>query len=178
MGRAMSSAALPLGHIAAVDALPRTPYLEVYRHTSDAETTLSWVRLRLPGGRIEDLCDGLEDQHREGEKVRGETRIPAGIYELQLRTFADFHKRYSRRFPAWHIGMIEVMGVPNFSGILWHIGNTDKDTAGCLLLGHADVERMRVKTSAVTYERVYRKIAPMIRDGLLTHVHYIDGDLL
>lgn len=177
MGRAMSSA-LPMGHVAAVDALPRPPYLEVYRHTSDAETTLSWVRIQLGGGRSDFLCDGLEDQHRDGPKVRGETRIPAGIYKLRLRTFAGFHARYSDRFPDFHIGMIEVMGVPNFSDILWHILNKESETDGCLGLGQAHEPSMTLRRSAVTYEEVYRKIAPMIRDGRLTHVHYVDGDLL
>ena len=33
------------------------------------------------------------------------------------------------------MGMLHVLDVPNFKYILIHCGNTDEDTAGCLLLG-------------------------------------------
>ena len=76
----------------------------------------------------------LEDQPQT-KKIFGETRIPAGTYELELRTEGTTHEKYLRRFPEFHKGMIHLLNVPNFKYILYHIGNKDDDTAGCMLAG-------------------------------------------
>lgn len=104
-------------------------------------------------------CDTLEDEYRE-VKVKGETRIPAGVYPLKLREFGGFTEKYKRRFPKFHGGMIEVCNVPGFTGILIHCGNTDEDTMGCLLLGQAALGsgEYRLTNSALTYEAFYRKV--------------------
>ncbi len=52
------------------------------------------------------------------------SRIPAGIY---LCARAVFHRGGYETF--------EVIGVPNRSHILFHVGNTEEDTEGCILLG-------------------------------------------
>ena len=38
-------------------------------------------------------CETLEDEYRE-VKVEGETRIPAGTYEIKLRTEGRMNERY------------------------------------------------------------------------------------
>ena len=145
-----------------------TDKLRVIRFHSTDKATLSLVML---GDRV--LCHGLEDEYRS-IKVRGETRIPAGTYRLTLRTEGGFHQRYKR--VTGHIGMIWVRDVPNFKYILWHKGNYERDTDGCLLLGQGDLKAMAVWNSAKTYGRVYRELAPMITSGKLTEVTYIDAD--
>lgn len=114
------------------------------------------------------LCFTLEDEPRE-VKVPGETRIPSGRYQLRLRTWGGFHERYSKKFPQFHKGMIELCGVPGFSDILMHLGNTDDDSAGCLLLG-AQVTENRFRNgylgmSEQGYSRVYPIIAELIEKG-------------
>jgi len=148
-------------------------HLEVFRYLSNANATLSRVYL-VDGARKTLLCHGLEDEYRE-TKIAGETRIPAGQYRVTMRKEGGFHNRYAPRF-AWHIGMIWVRDVPGFKWILWHIGNFETNTDGCLLLGRADTKAMAVWSSGTTYARVYQLIAPMIADGRITHVAYIDGD--
>jgi hypothetical protein len=76
------------------------------------------------------LCYILEDGHRE-VKVRGETRIPAGRYELFPRLSGGFWGRYNRRFG--HDFVIGFKEVPGFKWILIHIGNEVTETEGCLL---------------------------------------------
>ncbi len=112
-------------------------------------------------------CFTLEDEGRS-QKVFGETRIPAGDYALTLRTFGGFHKRYAFRFPAFHKGMIELLEVRGFTDILIHCGNTDDETAGCLLVGDGASQNVAGrKGSLVRSVAAYRRIYPLIATALL-----------
>lgn len=53
--------------------------IKVSRFAADDETTISLVTV---DGEF--VCFGLEDEYRE-IKIPGETRIPAGLYQLKLR---------------------------------------------------------------------------------------------
>ena len=77
-------------------------------------------------------CFVIEDEHRT-KKVYGETRIPEGIYNIDLRREGGFHSRYSKKFSN-HKGMLCLYNKPNwtlenagmsFQYILIHTGNTD-----------------------------------------------------
>lgn len=110
-------------------------------------------------------CYTLEDGHRD-VKVAGETRIPAGRHKLVGRIFGGFYERYKERFKPWHAGMIQLLNVPNFTDILIHCGNTDKHTAGCVLVGtDYNESTMTIQSSAIAYERLYKKIWPEIMAG-------------
>ena len=75
-------------------------------------------------------------------KIYGETRIPAGTYKLTLRAEGGFHNRYLSRYGAeWHKGMIYVNEVPNYTYVLWHVGNDENDTAKVALLAGKTSER-------------------------------------
>lgn len=73
----------------------------------------------------------IEDGYRK-EKVRGETRIPGGRYEIIQRKEGGFFERYKKRFG--HSWVPWLKDVPNFKWILIHIGNLIKETDGCLLI--------------------------------------------
>lgn len=74
------------------------------------------------------LCDTLEDRMRpDGQKVMHETAIANGTYNVVL----SYSPRFKQILP-------EIQGVPNFTGIRIHKGNSDKDTSGCLLVGYWD----------------------------------------
>tara|TARA_R110002074_G_scaffold27512_3_gene79769 strand:+ start:958 stop:1473 length:516 start_codon:yes stop_codon:yes gene_type:complete len=112
------------------------------------------------------LCYTLEDESRT-KKVPGETCIPEGEYRLGFRTVGGFDAKYADRFAKIHMGMLEVLDVPNFSYILIHCGNTDEDTAGCLLLGDSQ-ENNNIKEngfigrSTQAYKRIYQEIAEAV----------------
>ena len=127
------------------------------------------------------LCYTLEDEHRWG-KVLHETRIPAGCYKLKLRTVGGFHGRYEKKYGDMHKGMIHVQDVPNFKYILWHTGNTDDQTSGCLLLGDTQQQNITkskdgfIGSSVDAYRRVYPQIAKALERGDDVEVSYIDLD--
>ncbi len=118
-------------------------------------------------------CFGLEDEHRE-VKVKGETRIPAGIYDINVRTIGGFHNRYKKKFPDIHQGMLQLMNVPGFDYILIHIGNYDGDSAGCILVGSGAIthgNHPMITHSAIAYRELYSKVIDTALAGdLICHV--------
>ena len=96
------------------------------------------------------FCDTLEPTWRDyahGEKkVKGCSAIPEGRYAVALT--------FSPKFQKW---LPELIGVPNFSGIRIHAGNTAKDTQGCILVGR-NIEVGKVLNSAVWANRLKAKI--------------------
>jgi len=112
-------------------------------------------------------CYSLEDESRE-VKIPGETRIPEGRYPIKIRTTGSFHERYRAEF-RFHRGMLEIANIPDFSNVLIHIGNTEKDTAGCLLVGDAisnnKVEPVMLSRSTVAYTRLYKKVIEALEKG-------------
>lgn len=103
-------------------------------------------------------CFTLEDEERE-VKVKHETAIPEGRYEVKLRTVGGFHSRYSKRFPDLHKGMLELQDVPDFKYILIHIGNTEKNTSGCILVGEStNSTKETIERSKLAYIAMYERI--------------------
>ena len=101
----------------------------------------------------------LEDEKRT-EKVYGETRIPAGVYEITLRREGAHHTKYAQKFGAFHKGMLWLRDVPGFEYILIHIGNFDEDTAGCLLVGSAArlMPQKKLEESTEAYRKLYQLV--------------------
>lgn len=100
-------------------------------------------------------CYILEDQDRKLEvhgceaKVKGETCIPRGRYELIIR----FSQRFKKH-------LVAVTGVKCFDGILFHSGNDDDDTDGCLICGATNkaMNDNWVGSSRIAYEQFHQKI--------------------
>ncbi|MCF0190178.1 MAG: hypothetical protein HUJ96_02830 [Marinilabiliaceae bacterium] len=92
------------------------------------------------------FCDTLEDRVRnlnsEADKVPGDTAIPEDKYNVTV-TYSPKFKRY--------LPLIE--DVPYFTGIRIHRGNTDKDTAGCILVGENTVKG-KVINSTIYEQRI------------------------
>jgi len=106
-------------------------------------------------------CWILEDQKQEGKKVYGETRIPAGVYKIELRTEGRLHDKYKKKFPSFHKGMLHIKNIPGFTYVYIHIGNTDDDTLGCPLTGKlASIQDGNIITERSTeaYEKLYKKV--------------------
>ena len=153
--------------------------LEVLRFSSEADSTNGLLFEVTDIGR-KFLAYTLEDEAR-ALKVRGETRVPAGIYKIELRKEGGFHERYTKKYPGIHRGMLHVTDVPNFEYILIHTGNTDEHTAGCLIVGDAQENNQLlpdgfVGKSVNAYKRIYPSIAKAIAEGQEVTIEYIDFD--
>ena len=90
------------------------------------------------------ICNTLEDTDREldqgmtvvaikARKVRGQTAIPKGTYEVTLTVSPKYAKK---PWAAKYEGLVPlVQRVKGFDGIRIHPGNTTEDTSGCILPG-------------------------------------------
>ena len=153
--------------------------LIVLRFSSEADSTHGLLFEHTEVGK-KFLCYTLEDERR-ALKVRGETRVPAGTYKIELRKEGGFHERYTKKYPGLHRGMLHVTDVPNFEYILIHTGNTDEHTAGCLLVGDSQENNQLlpdgfIGKSVNAYKRIYPRIASAIANGEEVTITYQDYD--
>jgi len=146
--------------------------IEVQRIVEDGEATLSTISLE---GSV--FSFGLEDQRQAIAKVMDETRVPAGSYRTLLRDAGGMNKRYHAKFPQIHKGMLHLQGVLGFTYIYFHIGNTDDDTSGCILVGRgASIlqKGLTVQSSTPAYLELYSAVSEAaFRDELTTEIYDI-----
>lgn len=125
-------------------------------------------------------CFILEDEHRD-VKLKGETRIPAGTYKITLRTEGTWNERMKKHSNITirdiHKGMLWLRDVPNFEYILIHPGNSEKDTAGCLLPGYSATidPAISITSSTVAYIDLYRLCIKAFEAGEEVEIEIIDN---
>ena len=104
----------------------------------------------LAGTENQYFCDTLEPRWRDYKngayKVKGHSAIPEGRYAVVIS--------WSPKMKQW---LPILLGVPKFSGIRIHAGNTAEDTEGCILLGK-NREVGKVLDSRIWVQRLKRKI--------------------
>ena len=122
-------------------------------------------RLAVNGSRF---CDSLEDPDRglrqdmslaeiQVIKKPGETAIPVGRYRVDMETYSQRFGR-SQFYQNLCGGRVpRLVGVPGFSGVLIHAGNTAKDTEGCILVGQNEVVG-QVVNSRVALSALYHQM--------------------
>ena len=143
--------------------------LELLRISSQEDST-NGVLFEVTDSGRKFLSYTLEDEYRE-EKIKGETRIPAGRYNITLRTVGGFHEKYKNRCKGIHKGMLWLRDVPNFKYVLIHCGNTDEHTGGCILVGKTQRQNKGkdkdgfIGKSTDSYFDVYPPIAEAIERG-------------
>lgn len=153
--------------------------LEVTRLTSNANSTIGVMH-------IDDrwVAFTCEDAHHD-QKIMGKTRIPAGTYDLALKPVGSskFDGEYSQfKLQGGYHGMIELQNVPNYEGVLIHIGNSAKDTEGCILVGLGanaqpdSAGSFTIQASAVAFYAVYPQIAQALLSGEGASITVVDAD--
>lgn len=140
--------------------------LEVLRFSSQKDST-NGLLFDITDNKRNFICYTLEDEHRD-KKIKHETRIPQGTYQIKLRTWGGFHSKYSRRFANIHIGMLEITNVPGFTDILIHGGNTDEDTSGCLLVGNSQKNNIQTSNGFIGESiEAYLELYKQVKEALL-----------
>lgn len=146
----------------------------VERQESEVDCTLS--KFFSDDGLVTGV--GVEDEKRE-VKVKGETCIDAGIYDLDLRISPRFTKEYFRdengnliaaskrttdelkkRYAFPH-ELIWIKNVPEFEFVLIHWGNTDDDTDGCYIVGSM-FGKVASQSGVLNSRNKYMEIYPLI----------------
>ena len=112
------------------------------------------------------FCDTLEDTVRDlnkngkfdnGEKkIKGETAIPYGTYEITTNVVSS---RFKNRVWAKPYGgkIPRLINVQSFDGVLLHPGSSAEDTSGCLLVGKNTIVG-RLTDSQKTFHALMQKI--------------------
>lgn len=111
------------------------------------------------------FCDTLEDTDRKlyqgmqkkwisERKVYGETAIPYGTYKITMKVKSNKFQKYNQyQFCEGYLPRL--IDVPAFEGVLIHIGNTPKDTLGCILVGENKVKG-QVVNSTKCFKELYK----------------------
>ena len=124
------------------------PRREGLNHKNNTDSQASPTGGGLEGASY--FCDTLEPTWRDyrngGRKIKGRSAIPEGRYAVVIT--------WSPRLKQW---LPLLLGVPMFSGIRIHAGNTAKDTAGCILVGQ-NLKRGMVLNSRIWLKRLKDKI--------------------
>lgn len=107
------------------------------------------------------ICNTLEDTDRDlnrngkfdnGEvKIYGETAIPNGTYSIKFRQSPKFSLLYKGK------DMPYIDGLTTHTGVLFHWGNTPKDTLGCILVGY-NTQVGKVLDSKKAFNILYDKL--------------------
>jgi hypothetical protein len=149
--------------------------LKLLRYSSNNESTLG---LLFVDDKFE--CYVLEDEYR-AEKVKGETRIPAGTFDIKYReVISGMTERYRNKYDffTWHL---ELQNVPNFKYVYMHAGNKDDDTDGCILVGDSannnKVDDGFIGYSRNAFERIYLKIAQKLDIFEAVQIKIVDMDI-
>lgn len=110
-------------------------------------------RLYIDG---EYICDTIEDKVRD-IKIQNETAIPYGRYKVAMNykspKYSNFDKyKWAKEYDGYLPRLIDV---PEFDGILIHVGNTSLDTSGCILVGE-NKKKGKVINSVATFNRLMK----------------------
>lgn len=97
---------------------------------------------------LEDAVREINGQPVENWKQKGETAIPRGTYSV----IVNHSERFKRDMPL-------LVGVPGFSGVRIHPGNTAEDTEGCILVGKLkSPDGLSIFSSRVAFDDLFGKI--------------------
>ena len=92
------------------------------------------------------------------------TAIPRGTYEVTLDVYSPKFGSKSFYKEVCNGKLPRLLNVKGFEGILIHAGNTDKDTAGCLLVG-MNLEKGKVINSRETFRELYKLLKDVHDEG-------------
>lgn len=121
----------------------------------------------------------LEDEHQD-TKIKGETRIPAGIYPLRIyKVDSPLTFKHRKAYGDWFKYHIEICDVPGFHNVYVHAGNDELHTEGCLLIGdtllnHFITAKNQLQSSTYAVKRFYSLVYPFLERGGTATIEFRD----
>ena len=123
------------------------------------------------------FCDTIEDKDRglkqslpqsvnRAKKRQGVTAIPVGRYQVVMNMKSPKFSK-SAKYDFCNGYLPRLLNVPVFVGVLIHIGNTAKDTEGCILVGK-NSKVGAVLESTTTFKLLYEKLKSAKDDIYIT----------
>ena len=121
------------------------------------------------------VCDTIEDKDRglsadmpsnkiNRIKVPGETAIPYGKYKIDMNTIST--KFRTRPWAKKYNGIVpRLLSVPCFGGVLLHVGNTEKESLGCPLVGENKVKGQVINSTENFYKLMDNYLIPARQRG-------------
>lgn len=112
---------------------------------------------------LEDKDRGLTQNMTEEEiskiKVYGSTAIPTGKYKIDMNTVSPKFKNrpWAKK---WNGKLPRLKSVPGYEGVLIHVGNTQKDTLGCILVGEN-----KIKGQVINSTTTFNKLMELLTKG-------------
>lgn len=121
------------------------------------------------------LCNTIEDKDRnlkdsdsldeiKNIKIPSLTAIPSGTYRITLNVVSPkfYQKDYYKKFCGGRLPRL--LGVKGFDGILIHKGTTERDSAGCIIVGDNTVVG-KVTNSQNRFEQLYKLLEEVNKKG-------------
>jgi hypothetical protein len=123
--------------------------IELRRFKAVGDATIGTLTI---GGEY--TCFTLEDVIRD-QKVFGKTAIPAGTYPVILCESPRFSDSYEKKGLGRIVPLLD--GVPGYTGVRIHIGNTAEHTHGCVLVGdYWDKKSAKISNSTQAFKRLMK----------------------
>ena len=125
------------------------------------------------------FCDTIEDTDRglrqdmspaviRAIKRKGITAIPTGRYRVTLDVQSPkFKNKEIYKFCDGYLPRL--INVTGFDGVLIHVGNTAKDTEGCLLVGK-NTRVGKVLESRKTFVELYDRLMQGYEEGIYMNI--------
>lgn len=108
------------------------------------------------------FCDTIEDTVRDlhgtngKAKIYAKTAIPEGTYKVTMNVVSPKFRNVSWAKP--YGGKVpRLLNVPYFEGILIHVGNTEKNSAGCIIIGQNKIKG-QVINSVETFHNLMKEL--------------------
>lgn len=121
------------------------------------------------------LCDTIEDKDRgldqsmtlaniQRLKVKGETAIPTGTYEIIMDVISPkfYNKPLYKEFCGGKVPRFKY--VKGFNGVLMHSGTDQDSTEGCPIVGENKIVG-KVVNSWATFKRIYAVLKRAANNG-------------
>lgn len=134
---------------------------QIQRYSDNGESTLGLMH-QVIDNALEFQAYTLEDEYR-AVKVKHETCIPARLYSVKFnRNDTPLTLKYRNKFD-WFTYHLEIQDVEGFQNVYLHIGNTDDNSSGCVLLGDGANNNVEddgfISNSTKAYKRFYLEVS-------------------